>query len=369
MLGTRRLCREEALLCRTARIPGPSVVQPPIELADGLDWDAFWNLALRHEVQPLAWASLRSSPEWLARVPATLAEAAERRYFASAVRNAGRRAELRSVLDVLGSAGIPVIPVKGVVLDEGVYGPDVPRTFDDLDVLVHRSDLSGARAELGQLGYHGRAVPRFEEVDHRFHDVQLFRPTNGTHQCLEVHWDLWPASRFGSIVDDLWRRARPGQVAGTDALLLSDEDTLLHLAIHRTSAALRLRFVCDVAELVRRRGDALDWEAIEHRAAAIEARVALHVMLALARGLLDAPVPDGILRRTQPGRVREAILERTCGTSALFRRVPRDDHRQQPRLAYRLLELDRPVRVARSVLTGVRRKRAKSSYNRRTRTT
>ena len=218
MLGTRRLSREEALLCRTARIPGSSAVQPPIELADGLDWDAFWNLALRHEVQPLAWAFLRSNPEWLQRVPAPLAQAAERRYFASAVRNAGRRRELASVLDVLRSAGIPVIPVKGVVLDEGVYGPDVPRTFDDLDVLVHRSDLSRARAELGQLGYHGRAVPRFEEVDHRFHDVQLFRPTNGAHQCLEVHWDLWPASRFGSIVDDLWRRARPGQVAGTDAL-------------------------------------------------------------------------------------------------------------------------------------------------------
>jgi hypothetical protein len=47
--------------------------------------------------------------------------------------------------------------------------------------------------------------------------------------------------------------------------------------------------------------------------------------------------------------------------------VARDDHTQQPRLAYRILEQDRPIRVARSLVAGVVRKRAKYVYNRRTR--
>lgn len=368
MAALDRLGPEERLLCVTARVPQTGDDAVPAELRDPqLDWDAYWNLALRHEVQPLVWAFLRASRGRRAAVPERLARQAERRYFATVVRNGNRAAELGRVLSALGTAGVSAMPVKGVVLDELVYGPDVPRTFDDLDVLVRRAELPRARKALAELGYYGRPVPRFEEVDHRFHDVQLFRPVAGGEQCLEVHWDLWPAARFDSMLDDLWRRSVTARVGGVETRVLSMEDTLLHLAIHRTSSALRLRFICDVAEIVRQRSQDLDWEQLAARAAGVQARVALHMVLMLARELLAAPVPDRILSRTRPGMLRRRLLERTCGTSALFRRVGHDDHRQQPRLAYRVLEQDRPARVARSIVAGALRKRAKLAYNRRTR--
>jgi hypothetical protein len=374
-----RMTPEEALLCRTARLEIPAAdgletpaadgLEPGLSqlLEKGLDWRTFWNLAHRHEVQPMVWAFLRSRPGCRSAVPADLQQVAERRYFATAVRNRNRSIELGKVLTILERAEVDVLPVKGVALDELVYGSAAPRTFDDLDVLVRRADLERARAALAELGYRGRPVPRFEEVDHRFHDVQLFRAIGGSQQCLEVHWDLWPSSRFDSIVDDLWQRARRERVAGVETRVLSDEDTLLHLAVHRTSSALRLRFVCDVAELVRRRQGTIDWDALEQRATSIQARVALHMVLSLARELLGAPVPAEILAGTRPGPWRRRILDRTCGTRALFRTVARDDHTQQPRLAYRILEQDRPIRVARSLVAGVVRKRAKYVYNRRTR--
>jgi hypothetical protein len=368
MSRTAHLSREERLLCRLARVPRPDEPHDVDGLDDpALDWGELWNLALRHEVQPLVWAHLRSRPELRSAVPAQLAQTAERRYFASALRNRSRSAELARILEILHRGGVPVMPVKGVVLDELVYGGDAPRTFDDLDIVVRRRDLPAARAALGELGYRGRPVPRFEEVDHRFHDLQLFRPVDGAEQCLEIHWDLWPSARFDSIIEDLWERAVPARVAGVAARVLSDEDTVLHLAVHRTSSALRLRFVCDVAELVRRRADTLDWDALEARAEAVGARIALHMALRLARDLLEAPVPDGIVVRTQPDRLRRRLLERTCGTRALFRRVPHDDHAQQPRLGYRILEQDRPARVIRSLVAGLLRKRAKAAYNRRVR--
>lgn len=366
--GDRRN-REERLLCEAARLPGADeAVMIPGVTDQRLDWEAFWNLALRHEVQPLVWSRLRSQPALRAAVPPDLAQRAERRFHATALRNRSRSVELGRVLSVLSDAGVESMPVKGVVLDELVYGPRAPRTFDDLDVLVRRPDLPRARAALAELGYHGRRVPRFEEVDHRFHDLQLFRPVDGSEQCLEIHWDLWPASRFDSIVDDLWRRATPARVAGVETRVMSEEDTILHLAIHRTSSALRLRFVCDVAEIVRQRHRELDWTALEERARRIGGTVALHMMLRLSRDLLGAPVPAEVVGRTRPGRARRWILERTCGVPALFRRVASDDHRQQPHLAYRIFEQDRPSRVARSLIAGALRKRAKHEYNRRART-
>lgn len=360
------LSREERLLCRISRIPMAEEHVDLDQLRDPeLDWNALWNLALRHEVQPLAWAWLRFREERRAAVPPQLAQAAERRFFATALRNRSRAAELRTVLETLQRAGVEAMPVKGVALAELVYGESAPRTFDDLDIVVRPAKLRDAREALAAIGYRGRPVPNFSEVAHRFHDVQLFRPAEGAEQCLEVHWDLWPPARFASIIDDLWARSRTAQVAGVSTRVLADEDTILHLAIHRTSSALRLRFLCDVAELLRANGDALDWEALESRARSVGAGVALHMALSLAAQLLEAPVPADVLSRTAPSRGRRMLLDRTCGVRALFRRVAPDDHRQQPRLAYRILEIDRPGRVARAFLTGVLRKGSKAAYNRR----
>jgi hypothetical protein len=362
------LSREERLLCRIARTPTPDERVDLEQLRDPeLDWSGLWNLALRHEVQPLAWAWLRFREERHAAVPAQLAQAAERRFFATALRNRSRAAELRTVLQTLQRSGVEAMPVKGVALAELVYGEAAPRTFDDLDIVVRRKDLGDAREALAAIGYRGRPVPNFSEVAHRFHDVQLFRPVDGAQQCLEVHWDLWPPARFASTIDEMWRRSRTAEIAGVSARILADEDAILHLAIHRTSSALRLRFLCDIAELVRGRSDALDWDALESRARSVGAVVALHMALSLAAQLLDAPVPADVVARTAPSRTRLTLLDRTCGVRALFRRVRDDDHRQQPRLAYRILEIDRPGRVARAFVAGALRKVSKAEYNRRAR--
>jgi hypothetical protein len=361
-----RRTREEQMLCRISRVPS---AHEPVDLErlrdPRLDWNVVWNLALRHEVQPLAWAWLRFRDERRAAVPHELAQSAERRFFATALRNRSRAAELRTVLETLQQAKVDVISVKGVALAELVYGESAPRTFDDLDIVVAPEKLEDAREALRAIGYRGRTVPTFAEVAHRFHDVQLFRPVDGAEQCLEVHWDLWPPARFASMIDDLWARSRTATVAGVRTRVLADEDVLLHLAIHRTSSALRLRFLCDIAELLRQRHGTLDFDALESRSRQVGARVALHMALSLASRLLDAPVPASVLDRTRPGRARLALLDRTCGERALFRRVAFHDHRQQPRLAYRILEIDRPARVARAFISGALRKASKAAYHRR----
>jgi hypothetical protein len=128
--------------------------------------------------------------------------------------------------------------------------------------------------------------------------------------------------------------------------MLSPEDTLLHLSIHRTRSALRLRWVVDVAELLGRQGAQLDWSAYLDRARRAGARTSSWVVLTLARDLFDAPVPGPVLAALAVGQPKRAILERTCGRAALFREAPRGDVTQQPHLALRALEEDGALRIA-----------------------
>jgi hypothetical protein len=127
---------------------------------------------------------------------------------------------------------------------------------------------------------------------------------------------------------------------------LSVEDTLLHLSIHRTRSALRLRWVVDVAELVGRYGQQLDWAAYLERAGAAGARTTSWVVLSLARDLFDAPVPRHVLDALAVAWPKRAVLERTCGRAAMFRAAPTGDVSQQPHLALRALEEDGVRRIA-----------------------
>jgi putative nucleotidyltransferase-like protein len=357
---------EERLLCILARLDATESPEWAPTVLDGpIDWDRLWTMAHRHEVVPLLWWSLRARPELRSRVPTGFALRAERRYLATMIRNAARVDELGRVLRGFADASIDVMPVKGPMVGESVYRNVTLRVFDDLDILVPPGQISAAREALRGLGYRTRATPRFEEVDHQFHDLQYFREVGGGEQCLELHWDLWPPARFPSDLPGLWARARPSFVAGVAVRVLSDEDILLHLAIHRTSAPLRLRMVCDVAELVRDRGDRLDWEVLVSRAACLGATTALHMILDLAADLLGAPVPADVIARTRPGLAKRWILDRTCGARALFRPVADDDLKQQPRLVYRIAELDGFARIARSAFIAVVRKPAKWRYQQR----
>lgn len=360
------LLLEEQLLCLLARLDSPGALEHAWSLLDRpIDWDRLWGLAHRHEVLPLVWSHIRSSPERRSRVPDAFASRAERRYLATMLRNAARIDELERVLRALAAESVEVMPVKGPMIAETVYRNPALRVFDDLDILVPSPRIDAARLVLRELGYGTRAIPEFAEVTHHFHDLQYFRDVAGGELCLELHWDLWSPQRFRSDIDGLWDRSRFATVANVPVRIFTDEDVVLHLAIHRTAAPLRLRMVCDVAELVRDRGEHLDWDGLVRRAEALGARTALHVILALAADLLGAPVPDAALKRTRPHAVKRWILDRTCGVRALFRPVADDDLKQQPHLVYRIAEQDGMVQIIRSALAAIARKPAKWQYQQR----
>jgi hypothetical protein len=316
---------------------------------DGLDWDRMWELGHLHEVLPLLAETLPAAagdavpPEWLSR--------AMRRRHVTLRTNAHLADALSAVLGGLDEAGIAAMPVKGLVVAEQLYGSLSARPCADLDVLVRPGDLPAAREVLRSLGFAQQAAPPYKALVHQFHDPGWVRGLDTERVYLELHWALWADSQKRLGTDALWQRSVAATFLDRPVRILSPEDMLLHLAIHRTRSALRLRWVVDVAELIRRHGHDLDWDAFIERAHLAKARTSSWMVMTLAHDLLGAPVPEHVLDRLAVGRVKRTLLTRTCGEDALFRVSPAGVVKQQPHLSLRAFEEDGPRRISR-VLAG-----------------
>lgn len=339
------LDRETQVLCLGARsTPSPAASERlRTVVAGGIDWDRLWALGHLHEVIPLLATSLPAGAGDL--VPDAWRQAAIKRRHVTLRANATLADALMPILDGLRQAGIEAMPVKGLVIADRLYGDLAARPCADLDVLVRPADYAAAGAVLHDLGFRQRVEPRYKALVHKFHGPAWDRGAGSGHVRLELHWALWADSEERMGTEPMWERSVETTLLGRPVRTLSTEDTLLHLAIHRTKSALRLRWVTDVAELVRADGAALDWDAYLARARIARGRTASGVVLGLARDLLGAPVPPAVMADLAIGRPKRSILERTCGRTALFRPADEADLTQQPHWSLRAFEEDGLGRV------------------------
>jgi Uncharacterised nucleotidyltransferase len=298
-------CPEQQLLVCCSR----TRVQPPVAeeilrlLALPLDWDFLFARAAENSVVPLLGRQLSAvSPSVVP--PAQLARLKEL-VRANAIRSLVLTAELIRVLDAFAAARIEAIPYKGPVLAAQAYGEISLREFEDLDLVLRQRDIAGANDALIRLGYRPQYPPIFlphapsslipGEYDYR-DEARLL--TVELHSELTLrHFPVRPA------LDDLARRLIPVSLSGHAVRTFSPEDTLVFLCVHGSKDFWeRLLWIADVAEFVQSHPQ-LDWEGVYRLADAVRARRMLHLGLALADRLLEAPLPAFILSRVRADRV------------------------------------------------------------------
>lgn len=350
---------EEAVLCLAARTVVSSDARAALgdRLTAGIDWDRLWRLGHRHEVLPLVTTTLTglAHPDGPWALPADWVAAAQRRRIATLLQNRGMLDALRDALAAFEADGVEAMPVKGLVLAGRLYDDLGLRPAGDIDVLVREAQLPAARATLARLGYRQEARPSYEERHHPFHDAPYYRRGPDGETCLELHWGLAAPAQFTLDIDGLWARSQRLEVFDVPVRVLSDIDTMIHLAIHRTRSPLRLRWIADIAELLRRLPDA-DAAALLASAHEAGARTAVAVAIDLSARLLEAPVPSDLAAGLAMAPGKRWVLERTCGIPAMFPTTDAADDRQQPHLTYRVFEQDGAGRIARSLVATAARK-------------
>jgi len=346
--------REYELLACCARVePGPAVLERIAWLlGKSLDWQAVVRLAWWHRIRPLTYRRLRAQPEGI--VPdEVLAEFAEHaRELAQ--RNVRLAKGLREVTRCCEASSLRTLIFKGPVLARDAYGDPDLRECGDLDLLVHRDDLPRAMERLKSDGYRS-LLGELENKRVQQIGASEFQRDGVT---FDVHTRLTPWWLSYRIDFDRWWEAGiPLSDGGTHVRKLSPEDTVIVLAIHGTKHWWeRLRWVCDIAELVNR-GHVTDWDRLEVEAARIGSARTVSLALWLAGDVLAARLPADVRQRVGRSPVVRQLADqvKVWLRHGEHRRGTRDFHdRFQFRLMIRERMRDRVPQFARSVLSRLR---------------
>jgi len=309
---------ELLLCCARTSIDSKTLGRLRTLLSQDMDWPRLIHMAGSHGVLPLVYRSLyRSFPD---AVPKAILDRLRESFRSNAQRSLLLTAELPKLLDLFAVHGINAIPFKGPILAASVYKDLSLRPFGDLDVLVSRDDILKAGGLLASLGYQpatDKGVALEQDPDPE--DVAYVGPKF----YVFVHQD------HGATVDLQWRVTQryfsfsveenhgrgglvPVMVAGRSVLTFAPMDLLLILCAHGAKHQWqRMKWICDVAELVRTEKEKIDWGKLQQEASRQGMRRMLSLGLILARNLLGAELPVEVAK----------VAERDFGGGSVVSRI------------------------------------------------
>jgi len=261
-------------------------------LSASLDWSALLQFADQHGTSSLLFQNLEQIGE--AAPPQALA-LLRARHQTNIHKSLFLTRELIRILDCLEPLGIEVIPYKGVVLAETLYGDMALRQSGDIDMFVRKQDVARIKKAVGELGFVPRfTIPPAAEHNYLAAGYELTFDSAAGKNILELQWALQP--RYYAVdfdMDALFQRAVPVNVAGRSMKTPSLEDLLLVLAVHAAKHVWgRLVWLCDIAQILKRQN--LDWNWIEAQAKILGIERILRVTLLLTNRFLGAAIPANL---------------------------------------------------------------------------
>jgi hypothetical protein len=238
-----------------------------------IDWHSLLVLAESHGVLPIFCREYRG----------TLPESFKTRARGEWTTSAFLASELEFLLGHFYLRGLEVLPLKGPLLAQTLYGSPSLRQSDDLDLLVRPRDFTRARAVLTDLGFESVYPPD------DYH--QTFQRGN---TWVELHFSLAPPSSPAMDLDRVWDRAPVVQFRGKNARFFSKPDLLIYLTIHAVKHEFaRLMWILDVARALGDLGGD-DLEEIFKVANALGIEGAFLTTCELARYSSDTALPPQV---------------------------------------------------------------------------
>lgn len=278
-----------------------------------LDWGLMLDLAGYHGVLPLLYRNLSTICPSL--VPGDVLTKLRQKTQACAMLNRSLALELGSLCDAFAARGVRVMPIKGATLALSAYGDLTLRDFSDLDLLIPESAIEAAQAVLVAQGYE-RKDPSTDpdEPEQEEGPYHVFIKRRSLFR-VDLQW-VMAHQHFAFQLDrpEFWAHRSPVRLANSTVQGLAPEDLLILLCVHGSKHAWeQLKWVCDVAELLRSHPQ-LDWDRIFSNATRWGCRRLMYIGLALARLVLDAPVPEAVHARYETDTEVRMLSERMPAT-------------------------------------------------------
>ncbi len=210
--------------------------------------------------------------------------------------------ELTKIIKLLQKEEIKVFPYSGIILEGMTYNDIGLYPIDKLDVLVQEKDFFKLQTILIQQGYESElellsqsliaSVEDYNEYSYRF-----VHPKKKIY--IEIHWLVTHKYSSPDITDYFWQKLEPSSILGVDTNTLPLEDyLLLHCMFADNYSWRKLIWLCDIAEIMRKKSD-IDWDKLILVSDNLDSRQALFTGLFLANHLFGASLPDVIIQKIE----------------------------------------------------------------------
>lgn len=256
MKNERLIKEEELLLLNLCRLEFKEVHLEKIRLhISGVsDWKYFCTLANEHGVAALVWHNLEKL-ELLSGIPDEIVTFLRCANLRSLGRNTFNTESMREALHVLNSEDIKTVILKGLALENTVYGNAGLRQMSDIDILVRKDECLKARKALLDIGY--ESLP----VKSNFH--KLIITSIGKHlpslikrgTSIEIHHELFGGSK-NSLTQTFFDTSLPADINGEKTWFPRPMIFFLylvkHLSVHELNNESQLRLYTDLVVLIGR---------------------------------------------------------------------------------------------------------------------
>ena len=283
-----------------------------------LDWEKVISLAERLKTLPILFDRLRPFEQL---VPVAIFAHAKASFFRSSVRNLLIDHELGLMLRGFNAAEIPVILLKGVYLAHVVYAEPGFHPMADIDLMLHKEDISRAIDLLEGEGFIADR-PFWMNVDG---DLHYHAPVMSKNDVLvELHWNLTRESNLDMIdVSGLWQRSIVTWLEHGSARALGLSDLILHLAVHMAYGHRfhhQLQSLVDLDAVVRKFRTEVDWQETIGLCVQWQAERGTTLAFRLLKLLFDTPIPEDVIERLTPSDWRAELLDNAI--TSLFQEEP-----------------------------------------------
>lgn len=249
---------------------------------DRFDFDKLFNLAVKNGVIQIAYQNLKH----IEGVPKDLRSKMKNVYLHTSADNLRKINELLKIIGILKQNGTPVIPIKGALASEMIFGNPGLYHGVDIDLLVDPTQLKDTKRLLMEQGYIYSGQPEQDMLSSHYHLA-----FNKGKFFIEVHWNL--VKRYFDIPSDFWwEDTRIVNYDGRNILCLAPEKYLMAMIFRLFSHMFNpLKFLVIIDALFKHYKKDLNWDLFLKYVETYRMKRLSVFTLTLLNELFDTPVP------------------------------------------------------------------------------
>lgn len=287
---------ELLLLCVEPKLDEELKIKAKNLIKEGLYWKNLCELAITNGITILVYNLLKRLAEEVY-IPEFVLKRLKINYLNIIPTVIYQHKKLINFLAIFSHNKIPVIPLKGTILSKRLYGDIAARgPSTDFDLLIKEQHKEKAQILLKEAGYYFNPHNEIEQWQWQY---DFYKPQEDT--TLDLHWDITMMGRSKERIEGLWRGTR---IVEEDISYyeFKEEELLLYLVAHFISSRhfIKLRYVCDINELLNIYKDLINWDSLINKAKRWKLTGSLYALLKLCNDLFDCDLPRGVLQRLRP---------------------------------------------------------------------